>query len=102
MVLSALNEAGHVGLLAPAEREGYSYFDITWRSGGVTAHDAYFTNVDAKGGKHPKYPRWGHVEWWVVKMQHCLVKWTACTNHYYKVGTIGYWDGSKKIVYSKS
>lgn len=76
----------------------YSYFDLAWRSKGVTAHDGYFTNVDARGVKHPNYPHWGHYVYWTILMQHCALKWTLCTNHYYTVGTTGYWDGSKKIV----
>lgn len=80
----------------------YSYFDLAWKNGGTAAHDAYYTSVDATGVKHPKFPQWGHLEKWTILMKHCALKWALCTNHYYTVGTIGYWDGSKKIVYGAS
>ena len=75
----------------------YSYFDLAWRVGDITS-DAYYTSVGADGRDHPNYPRWGHKNVWRVDMQHCAVRWALCTHHYWRVGTIGYWDGSKKII----
>lgn len=64
--------------------------------------DSYYSSVDARGAKHPKFPRWNHTSWCVVNMKHCTfpaVKGiTICSNNYVKVGTIGYWDGSKKLI----
>jgi hypothetical protein len=75
-----------------------SYFGAAWSSKGVVDSDAYYTATDARGVRHPSYPRWGHVSWYKVKMDHCFVKWAICISHYYKVGTISYWDGSKKLI----
>lgn len=72
-------------------------FNASWSS-SIIDSDAYFTNVDAKGGKHPNYPRWGHVSWYTVKMCHNVVGKLGCVqSHNEKVGIIGYWDGSKKL-----
>jgi hypothetical protein len=76
----------------------YSYFGLAWNYEGIVDRDAHYTDVDARGGRHPNYPRWGHLSWHKVKMDHCALKWAACTSHHYKVGIISYWDGSKKLI----
>jgi len=76
----------------------YGIFDNTWSFKGITSSDSYYTDRGPRGGRHPRFPRWGHVSWWTVKMNHCAMKWTLCTAHYYKVGTVSYWDGSKKVI----
>lgn len=75
----------------------YSYFGLAWRYKGVTDHDEYYSNTDALGRHHPKYPRLSHVSWKTIKMDHCAVHWTACTSHYYHLGIKGFYDGSKKL-----
>lgn len=59
---------------------------------------SYYTSRDARGYVRSNYPRWGHVSWHKVKMDHCAVKYAVCTSHYDKLGIIGYWDGSKKLI----
>lgn len=78
--------------------EIYSLFSNAWRNRGVVSSDSYYANIGATGVRHPNYPRWGHVSWHKVKLDHCAVKYALCTSHYYRVGTISYWDGSKKLI----
>lgn len=75
----------------------YSYFTLAWKDGGITSDDAYYSDEDPRGKHHVNYPRWSHRNYWVIDMRHCAVKWTFCTNNYWKVGTIAYSDGSKSI-----
>lgn len=76
----------------------YSYFAAAWTYNGIVDQDNRYTNVDARGVRHPSYPQWGHISWHTVKLNHCAVKFALCTSHYYKVGTVAYWDGSKKVI----
>lgn len=76
----------------------YFIFGSAWRYRGIVDSDSYYTSRDARGYVHRNYLCWGHVSWHKVKMDHCAVKYAICTSHYYKVGIISYWDGSKKLI----
>lgn len=81
----------------------YSYFTTAWKNGGIAARDARYTSRDARGQNHPKQPKWAHMSTYTVNMRHCtfpVVKGVQlCFNNYVTGGIIGYWDGSKKLVF---
>jgi len=73
-------------------------FNAAW-SGTVIDSDAHYTSTGPDGRTHPNFPRWGHMSWFDVKMCHNLLGKVGCVQSYtYRVGIIGYWDGSKKLV----
>lgn len=75
----------------------YAYFNAAWKVGAITS-DQHFTNRGPRGEKHRHLPHYGHLQYWRIDMQHCAVKWALCSHTYWHLGTIGYWDGSKKII----
>lgn len=61
--------------------------------------DAYYDNRGPTGKAHPNFPQWSHRSYRRFKVEHCLDPGTAklCSTYYYRLGIIGYWDGSKKL-----
>lgn len=76
----------------------YSYFTLAWKYGGVVASDSYFSDRGPTGYHHTQYRQWSHVQWQMINMKHCMLKYAFCTDHYYKIGTIVYSDGSKNVI----
>ena len=72
-------------------------FNAAW-GWQIIDSDARYTSTRPDGKTHPQYPRWGHISWFKVKLCHNLVgKVGRIQSYTYRMGIIGYWDGSKKL-----
>ncbi|MCW2855431.1 MAG: hypothetical protein JWR52_1046 [Marmoricola sp.] len=82
----------------PPEVLIYNFYTAAWTNEGLVSSDSYYSDRDARGTAHPSFPRWRHVSWFKIRLDHCVIKMLICAANYYEIGTVSYSDGAKNVI----